>query len=1220
MLVCASCGKGGPPRPCNKGCGIAAYCDRKCQKSHYREHRAECQEALQAGAKPVKNDTLEQSTQPVDTMASLIAPPAPTLPVHIPHQNDLMLKWSNVRAWYNQPMVLHYHHQRSASLDLDTLVGVYKPILADDPVAWFMDFDAVATAELFRSYQILSSKEKAYRLEHGFSLNEGRYWWPSPQSSLYPMRVGFWEDLSIKAAAQDGKDQILVRVSKHPPSGILKLMDQSLSKDETRTILEKTFDEWRLIDWNSKVLGTAAVALTPLTLFAAPIHSDQLSTRERLCQHNSLVLWAEKLTSNQNSPPQHWLNSVSGVYSRTKGYVYGNLNGLHIGWRRDPKASQALFGKTKQYKGHNVPDRDLCLYSCEVSDQFVIRPFLADGTVSEDNRPELISPVLEYHKAGQLPQLLTNWSGNLPGDGEWTLSVALYPLSSVIEMSSPATRTRSVQNPSLTGGDIVDSQGVSKAGQNTESGPGPAVATKKTRKKKKKKGGAGSGKRVAEKAADLGSAIQLDPWLETIQSNEPPSRNGIGGDSKVYSSDATESATGLKSQALDVDVSVDGGHLQTMGPLVQSPGSESPNPDSSKLLIMKDENEFEEVAKKEELEFRGDSHHKKSITNIFNWLADESASEPDSIPWDDLTFLGFSKTPSVLAVGQWLFDPHPTGYNKPLWIHVSESTTSVVLEKFLNSADHLHDGLETKSTWLHRKGSPLLTECVGRGRMKDTTALIGNSEVVSILTAPTVCHIFGKFRSARGGTKVANALARQIREVQLSSMSEAEEVEKCAAGKLSKDALATLRAVLRQSRKRLRKAEKVDPTVSIIGICNWLRDEIKAKSTSFPSNDLTVLGFDGAPSISDVIQWMFDPRPSDYDVPPWVYAPDSLTAVLLKNFLHPVAHLHGEIEATSRWLHQNGTSLLEISVESGRVNDAIALIGCREAVPFVTASMVCRIFGHLGTARKGGSELGNTVAKSIVRVKLDSMSDSKEVLKCAASKLSKKANDSLKNALRKGEKDLQKRQNEAKRRQSPNPISSSTGIASESNEKANGGTATIEADKASAAHRTVENVSEYRQRIDTSVKWYADELGRICKIGTDADTEHGMNPEHSSEPFSESHHASLPPSKLSSKSIVKTLTSDQIATAISECSNLPEEEAEEVLSDLEMSLDLSQWSVASTWVVEITEQAHRWFRKRSKKQQHMCERVLRRMQLLSTGRWPYVFCKPVRSSKKASIN
>lgn len=51
----------------------------------------------------------------------------------------------------------------------------------------------------------------------------------------------------------------------------------------------------------------------------------------------------------------------------------------------------------------------------------------------------------------------------------------------------------------------------------------------------------------------------------------------------------------------------------------------------------------------------------------------------------------------------------------------------------------------------------------------------------------------------------------------------------------------------------------------------------------------------------------------------------------------------------------------------------------------------------------------------------------------------------------------------------------------------------------------------------------------------------------------------------------------------------------------------------SEWTIDITEQAHKWFRRHIKKNRALCERIIRRLTLLSTGRWPYVLCKPLKS-------
>jgi hypothetical protein len=93
-----------------------------------------------------------------------------------------------------------------------------------------------------------------------------------------------------------------------------------------------------------------------------------------------------------------------------------------------------------------------------------------------------------------------------------------------------------------------------------------------------------------------------------------------------------------------------------------------------------------------------------------------------------------------------------------------------------------------------------------------------------------------------------------------------------------------------------------------------------------------------------------------------------------------------------------------------------------------------------------------------------------------------------------------------------------------------------------------------------------------------------------------------------------------IAKELDKCKDLSDQDAENQLDMIAKSLDLSTWSETSTWVVELTEQAHKFFRKHLKKEHKLCDKVLRRLQLLATGRWPYVLCKPLRTSSSTSVN
>ena len=89
----------------------------------------------------------------------------------------------------------------------------------------------------------------------------------------------------------------------------------------------------------------------------------------------------------------------------------------------------------------------------------------------------------------------------------------------------------------------------------------------------------------------------------------------------------------------------------------------------------------------------------------------------------------------------------------------------------------------------------------------------------------------------------------------------------------------------------------------------------------------------------------------------------------------------------------------------------------------------------------------------------------------------------------------------------------------------------------------------------------------------------------------------------------RTLSLEQVAEALSCC------DSEEQLACVETGVDLLRWDSMSEWNVDITENAHKWFRRHIRKDRALCERILRRLTLLSTGRWPYVLCKPLKSKQ-----
>ena len=91
------------------------------------------------------------------------------------------------------------------------------------------------------------------------------------------------------------------------------------------------------------------------------------------------------------------------------------------------------------------------------------------------------------------------------------------------------------------------------------------------------------------------------------------------------------------------------------------------------------------------------------------------------------------------------------------------------------------------------------------------------------------------------------------------------------------------------------------------------------------------------------------------------------------------------------------------------------------------------------------------------------------------------------------------------------------------------------------------------------------------------------------------------------------LTSDQVVEALENC------DSEELLADVEGKIDLFLWDSMSEWTIDITEHAHKFFRRHIKKDRVLCERIIRRLTMLSTGRWPYVLCKPLKSTRETKL-
>eukprot|EP00978_Attheya_sp_CCMP212_P025144 scaffold80431_cov59-Attheya_sp.AAC.4 len=360
-------------------------------------------------------------------------------------------------------------------------------------------------------------------------------------------------------------------------------------------------------------------------------------------------------------------------------------------------------------------------------------------------------------------------------------------------------------------------------------------------------------------------------------------------------------------------------------------------------------------------------------------------------------------------------------------------------------------------------------------------------------------------------------------------------------------------------------------------------------------------------SIDDNVRNFFNVRAKN---PIWFLVSDSLTAPLLKDILASTGTiLHSE---TLNWIRSISSDMLLLVCQKGRKNDMVELM---QAQTSISAKMLCKMFDKLPIGR--GNEISNRLVYSIpIRtIQLESKADFKEVLKCSKKKIGKNALKVLIGALKDGETQMTASLSTGKDTSSHQQGDDQTPPSAKTNEDRDTPSTSI-----SHAQTKEDNVSklrimgEYSDRIDKSITFYTEMLEEYTKQNKAVSHERGIavdTAEDQDENRAREDKNVLPLP-------VRVLSSEEVASEMARCVKLPHQEQEETISSIEMGVDLSTWDEESEWTIDITELAHKWFRKRSKRSHHLCERVIRRLKLLSTGRWPYVLCKPVKTGS-ASI-
>ncbi len=153
--------------------------------------------------------------------------------------------------------------------------------------------------------------------------------------------------------------------------------------------------------------------------------------------------------------------------------------------------------------------------------------------------------------------------------------------------------------------------------------------------------------------------------------------------------------------------------------------------------------------------------------------------------------------------------------------------------------------------------------------------------------------------------------------------------------------------------------------------------------------------------------------------------------------------------------------------------------------------------------------------------------------------------------------------------------------------------------------------SKFEGQIVKALESYR-ELLEVLKKGERVENESLKGTKSHEKPKMEDEQELLADVSIGSK---KRLSSSEVVAEVIKLDKLPEEEQESAVNELEMNMDLSDFNLESEWTIEMTEEAHKWFRKNKKRRNDYCQRVICRLKLLGTGRWPYGLCKPMQTKK-----
>lgn len=317
------------------------------------------------------------------------------------------------------------------------------------------------------------------------------------------------------------------------------------------------------------------------------------------------------------------------------------------------------------------------------------------------------------------------------------------------------------------------------------------------------------------------------------------------------------------------------------------------------------------------------------------------------------------------------------------------------------------------------------------------------------------------------------------------------------------------------------------------------------------------------------------------------------------------------LETTKQWLRSNADALLMKCIERDWKLFVVSMLQTGVAV---SASALCDAFNKLP---KCNDEFNNHIAKSVLAIQLSSESDFKPLLAAVNKRVGKQTRKIFYAVLKKGEAEMLEAKQAQSRAQETSKQSDDGHVIAEArttrDENGESSQPMVVPDGELAAPSSA--IEEMKSKIMLSLKWYRDQLDQYRNNTATPDDDTNIK--------SEALHGDADSDSLrrtftnfglpGSCQEGQQLSSKDVAVEMAKCASLPEDQQDVVINMIENSLDLNDWENSEEWTVEMTEQAHRWFQRHAKKNHYLCDRVLRRLKILSTGRWTYTLCKPLRT-------